>query len=157
MNLLSKKIYGLLLFSFMLFLKGISWADVGGILIPFYIYPTPDMVQPLLDAKLAHPNVPMRVILNPASGPGTVQDPIYVAAISSLKLAGIQVAGYVYTDYDSRSINDVMTDIATWESLYAPDGIFLDTMGTDKTYYTNLTIYTKSLGMAFTIGNAVIL
>ncbi len=153
-NCISKKNFGLFIFSLMLLLKSVTWASVGGTLIPFYIYPTPAAIQPLLTAKLEHPNVSMRVILNPDSGPGTVQDPVYVQAIATLQQAGIEVVGYVYTDYDARSITDVMTDIAGWQSLYNPNGIFLDTMGTDTNYYTSLTIYIKSLGMQFSIGNA---
>jgi hypothetical protein len=149
-----KRILGLFVFCFFFLVKATVFASVGGILIPFYIYPTPDAIQPLLNAKIAHPNVPMRVILDPANGPGTSPDPNYVSAIASLRLAGIQIAGYVYTNYDSRSITDVMTDISTWQSFYNPDGIFLDSMGTDGTYYQTLTNYIHNLGMTFSIGNA---
>lgn len=150
---LFKKIFGLLLFSLAFLWKGSASADVGGILIPFYIYPTPTAIQPLLDAKALHPNVPMRVILNPASGPGVVQDPNYVSAISSLKGVGIEVVGYVYTNYNARPIVDVMADILLWQTLYSPDGIFLDSMGIETSYYQALTNYIKSLGMQFSIGN----
>ncbi|QLH37195.1 MAG: hypothetical protein HWD61_14480 [Parachlamydiaceae bacterium] len=142
------------MFCLALLVKVGVWADVGGTLIPFYIYPNPSEIQPLLDAKLAHPNVAMRVILDPDNGPGSVQDPVYVDAISSLRQAGIGIVGYVATDYNARSISEVEADIAAWQQLYNPDGIFFDTMGTDTNYYTSLTIYTKSLGMQFTIGNA---
>lgn len=153
-NYLSKKILSLLVFSFMLLFSGSASANVGGVLIPFYIYPTPSAIQPLLTQKLLHPDVPMRVILNPASGPGTTQDPTYVSAITSLRMAGIQVAGYVYTSYDARSISAVEADIATWQSLYQPDGIFLDSMGSNLSYYSSLTSYIQTLGMSFSIGNA---
>jgi len=122
-------------------------------LIPFYIYPTSDAIQPLLDAKTLHPNVSMRVIMNPDSGPGSTQDPIYVDAITALQLAGIEIAGYVDTNNNARPIEDVMTDIAAWDALYGVDGIFLDSMGTATTYYSSLTTYIHSLGMDFSIGN----
>ncbi len=153
LNIFSKKFFGLLVFSFILLMKAL-WADIGGTLIPFYIYPTPTAIQPLLDAKLAHPNVPMRVIMNPASGPGTSIDPVYTAAITALRLAGIQIVGYVYTSNNARPIADVEADIATWQSFYSPDGIFLDSMGTNLSYYLSLTNYIKGLGMQFSIGNA---
>lgn len=137
----------------MFLIQATGWADVGGILIPFYIYPTETAIQPLLDAKMEHPDVPMRVIMNPASGPGTSVDPVYTAAINALKLAGIEIAGYVDTNYNARPIGDVMADIATWHSFYAPDGIFLDTMGTTTSYYASLTTYIHNLGMQFSIGN----
>jgi len=151
---LSKKIIGLLYFVLMLTLNGAVFADVAGSLIPFYIYPTPIAIQPLLDAKQQHPNIPMRVILDPDSGPGTTQDPVYVEAIKAMQLAGIQVVGYVNTDYNKRPIKEVISDITEWQTLYQPDGIFLDRMGTDLDYYVSLTKYIKSSGMQFSIGNA---
>ena len=104
----SKKIFGLF-FSCLLLLSAAAWGDVGGTLIPFYGYPTPAAIQPLLDAKAAHPNVPMRVILDPASGPGQTLDPVYATAIQTLRAAGIQTAGYVYTNYNARPIGNVKT------------------------------------------------
>lgn len=153
-NYLSHKFFALCIFCTVLLVKGLVFAEVGGTLIPFYIYPTAAAIQPLIDEKLAHPNVGMRVILDPASGPGTTQDPVYVDAITDLRNAGIEIVGYVYTNYNARPIADVMVDIAAWQALYSPDGIFLDTMGTDTTYYFTLTTYIKSLGMQFSIGNA---
>lgn len=152
-NVIFKSVFQIIFFSLVLINQTLV-ADVAGTLIPFYIYPTSTAIQPLLDEKLAHPNVPMRIILDPANGPGSTADPVYVSAISTLKAAGIQIAGYVNTNYDARSISDVMADIAAWQSLYNPDGIFLDAMGTNLTYYQSLTSYIKSLGMGFSIGNA---
>ncbi len=145
---------GMLFVSVFLLLHYAAYADVQGILIPFYIYPTPEAIQPLLNAKALHPNVPMRVILDPDNGPGATQDPVYLDAIADLQAAGIEVAGYVNTDYNARSIVDVETDIALWMALYCPNGIFLDAMGTSSSYYSSLTTYIESLGMQFSIGNA---
>jgi hypothetical protein len=148
------KLLGIFIFSWCHFLNSSVSASVQGILIPFYIYPTPCAIQPLLDARAQHPDVPMRVILNPATGPGTTQDPVYVAAIAALTEVGIETVGYVYTDYNQRPIADVMDDIATWASFYSPNGIFLDAMGTCASYYTDLSNYIYSLNMQFSIGNA---
>lgn len=148
-----KKILNFLLFSFLILWKGMSFADTAGILIPFYIYPTEEAIQPLLDAKLSHPNVSMRVIMNPDSGVGTSIDPVYVSAITTLQAAGIQVAGYVYTNYDARLIADVTAEITLWQTWYNPDGIFLDAMGTSATYYGTATLFAKTLGMSFVVGN----
>ena len=149
-----KRLIGFVFFSCLLFITSMSWANADGILIPFYIYPTSTAIQPLLNAKTNHPNVPMRVILDPANGPGSTQDPVYVAAITALRQAGIQIVGYVYTNYNARPIANVEADIATWQNLYQPDGIFLDSMGTLTSYYSSLTQYIKNLGMQFSIGNA---
>lgn len=149
-----KSTLGIFVFCFLFLAKTLSWASVGGTLIPFYIYPTATAIQPLLDAKAAHPTVGMRVIMNPASGPGTAIDPVYTAAITALKNAGIQVVGYVYTNYNNRPIAQVEAEILTWHNFYNPDGIFLDSMGTQTTYYQTLTTYIKGLGMQFSIGNA---
>ncbi len=153
-NNLLKNLFSLLCFSIILIYQGSVDASVGGILIPYYGYPTPAAIQPLITQKQLHPNVPMRVILNPASGPGTTVNTVYRDAINSLKLAGIQVAGYVNTSNNARSLTDVKGDISRWYTLYHPDGIFLDSMGTNLSYYTTLTAYIKSFGMQFSIGNA---
>jgi hypothetical protein len=128
--------------------------NATGSLIPFYIYPTPTAIQPLLDAKSAHPSVPICVILNPNSGVGTFQNPDYVQAITTLRQAGIQVVGYVYTNYNSRPIQEVKTEISQWKAWYQPDGIFLDAMGADPNYYLDLSQFIKSEGMTLSIGNA---
>lgn len=125
-----------------------------GALIPFYIYPTDAAIQPLLDAARNYPNVPINVILNPASGAGQMPDPVYVNAITTLQKAGIKVTGYVYTNYNTISLNDLMAEILNWENWYKPDGIFLDAMGANLDYYQSLVQYIKSLGIETTIGNA---
>jgi hypothetical protein len=68
----------------------------------------------LIDAKNANPNVPMRVILNPASGPGNSKDSAYENAIISLRQAGIEVAGYIYTNFNQRSMAEVAVEIGKW-------------------------------------------
>lgn len=68
LNTFSQKNLSFIVFCLALLVKVGVWADVGGTLIPFYIYPNPSEIQPLLDAKLAHPNVAMRVILDPIMG-----------------------------------------------------------------------------------------
>jgi hypothetical protein len=149
----SKKFF-LLLFCGCVLLQRVVLGSVGGTLIPFYDYPTASVIQPLLDAQIAHPNVPMQVILNPDTGPGQTQDPTYVSAIQAFDAVGIQSIGYVNTSNNARPIADVMSDILLWQTLYSPDGIFLDSMGSDLSYYQSLTDYIKGLGMQFSIGNA---
>jgi hypothetical protein len=124
-----------------------------GALVPFYIYPTIAALQPLINAKLAHPHVPFRVILNPNSGPGTAIDPVYTSAINKLKDVGIAVLGYVSTSYGNRSLTTVKKEINRWINWYHPDGIFLDEMSLNHAFYQNLTHYSKDRGAQYIVGN----
>ena len=124
-----------------------------GTIFPFYIYPTPDAIQPLIDAANAYPNVPIWVVLDPANGPGTSIDPTYTNAVTQLRNAGINLLGYVDTNYGNRSLNAVQTDIQRWKTLYKPDGIFLDLMAVKHSYYQNITTYSKNIGFQMVVGN----
>jgi hypothetical protein len=68
------------------------------VLIPAYFYPS----SAGLDAwnRLARDagSINIEAILNPASGPGTTQDPNYVAVVNNLRTAGGSVFGYVSTN-----------------------------------------------------------
>jgi hypothetical protein len=69
----------------------------------------------------------MTVIINAASGPGTVTDDNYTGAIELLQGAGIRVLGYIHISEASRAIADVVADVATWKALYPfIDGIWID-------------------------------
>ena len=136
-----------------------------GIIIPFYRYPWSgdswdsqflDLVSIL---KRVH-NVPCIVILNPNSGPGTVEDAVYRRAIKMLHGAGAIVAGYVYSDYTNRDYDDVTSDINQWLTLYPQiDTIFVDQMTNDDNsahinYYKDITKYCHRKGLWPVIGNA---
>ena len=71
----------------------------------------------------AAPTVGM-IIFNPDSGPGAATDPRYTAAIASAQARGIEVLGYVATDYGHRAEADVTADINRYYDLYAPSGIY---------------------------------
>ena len=138
---------------FCLMITGTTWGDVTGLLVPFYVYPTDTAIQPLITAKANNSDLPIRVILNPASGIGLSNDPVFVQAVTKLKAAGIQVVGYVFTDYNIRPIADVQKIILSYKNTYNVDGIFLDGMGGKLDYYQALTNYAKSIGIKFVIGN----
>jgi hypothetical protein len=131
-------------------------ATSAGIMIPLYTYPggTWDQVSA---AKTAHPSVPIVAIINPNNGPGSSRDANYVSGIQELQSAGVVVIGYVFTQYGSRSTNEVTSDIDTWKALYPQiQGIFFDEMTNtpgDENYYRNLSDYAKSVGLSFTVGN----
>lgn len=145
-------------FSLLLHLSGSSCAQETaqtktGILFPFYLYPTQATIQPLLNAKKQYPNVPIRAILNPNSGPGASKNKDYANAVSQLKKAGISVLGYVSTNYGKRKQSLVNKEIENWQSWYRPDGIFLDEMSLNHSYYSQATAFAKSLGVKYVVGN----
>jgi hypothetical protein len=126
-----------------------------GVMVPLYVYPG-SYWDTLIQAKNAHPGVPIIAIVNPASGPGSSIDSNYVNGIQKLKSAGIVVLGYVYTSYGSRSTDDEKYEINEWKNWYNVDGIFFDEMvnwAGYESYYSTLNSYTKSLGMTMTVGN----
>jgi hypothetical protein len=131
-------------------------APASGVIIPLYSYPGSGW-NAIIQQKLAHPSVSITVIVNPASGPGGSADPNYATWINSLRSAGINVLGYVYTSYAARSASSVMADISAYKTWYAVNGIFLDEMSNvvgHESYYSALTGYVHSLGLATVVGNA---
>jgi hypothetical protein len=112
-----------------------------GVIVPAYFSPGKLWAQMVADKK-AHPRVPLFIIANINSGPGTKLDPEYTRAIRDAQAAGITVVGYVYTKYAKRPAAAVTADIARWESWYKIDGILLDEMKSEpgsEAYYQSLT------------------
>lgn len=130
-----------------------------GIMIPLYSYPTDGSWAAVIQAKQAYPNVPFMAVINPGSGPGTTQDPNFVAGIAGLQAAGVVVLGYVPTGYASSSysgISGVEQQVSAYNSWYHVNGIFFDEMSNVagyESYYSTLNSYVKSLGMTYTVGN----
>ena len=126
-----------------------------GIIVPLYSYPGSYWNQ-VIQAKNAHPSVPIVAIVNPNSGPGSSVDSTYVSSIKQLQSAGITVLGYVYTSYGSRSTSAAEADITSYHNWYNVNGIFFDEMSNVsgyESYYSTLTQYVKSHGMTMTVGN----
>jgi len=110
----------------------------------------------VIKSKIAHPSVPFVVAINPSSGVGSYKDDNYVCGIKNLKATGIIVVGYVYTDYGSRDLDAVKSEISKYKKWYDVDGIMFDEMSNRvgyEMYYESLTSYAKSLGMKLTKGN----
>jgi hypothetical protein len=87
------------------------------------------------------------MILNPSSGVGTSPSSHFQTKTSEAQAAGITVLGYVWTDYTSRPIADVKSEIDDYMSWYSVDGIFLDEVsndGADIAYYQELATYIRS-------------
>lgn len=134
-----------------------------GLLIPLYIYPanvhTNRDYNRLMDVKRRFETIPMWVIVNPASGPGTTVDANYAKAIDRLQGAGCVVLGYVTTSYGQRAEADVRGDVDRWLNLYPrTHGIFFDEMVYEDTaagvaYQKAVNSYAKSRGCWPTVGN----
>jgi hypothetical protein len=100
-------------------------------------------------------------VLNPASGPGKKVDPIYTSMVQAAKTAGIQIFGYVDTNYGKRSIKLILADVDTFRKMYPIDGIFFDQTELDAahlSYYRSLSaaMKTRKLPLAFNPGQPII-
>ena len=102
-------------------------------------------------------DVPIIAIANEANGPGTEFNPDLNASINTLRAAGGDVIGYVYTQYGTRNAAVVKQDIDRWAADYDLDGIFFDEMSNDTAdlpYYTDLYDYTKQVNTGWrVVGN----
>ncbi len=129
----------------------------AGIIIPLYENPPSADFNTVISLKKAHPRVPLYVILNANSGPGTSASSAYTTAISQLQSVGAIVIGYVYTSYGARATATVENDVYSWKHFYpAINGIFFDEMSasTNKvSYYAALTSYVHNSGMTASFGN----
>jgi hypothetical protein len=145
--------------------KSEMYSTLPGILIPLYIYPstggaTSEFANVISLARL-YPKVPIYVIINPATGPGTITDGNYTDAIKKLKSAGVKVLGYVTTNYGVKQIGDILIDIDTWTTFYPDiDSIFLDDMiyenplSTEmRDFYVQAKDYAHSKGLFPVIAN----
>src|SRR3989475_5075300 len=128
----------------------------SGIVIPLYTYPTDGSWAATLQARNAHPNVPIIAVINPSDGPGGSSDSNYVQGVKNFQAAGIIVLGYVATGYASQLISSLESQIISYKTWYSVNGIFFDEMTSvpgNENYYSTLNTYVKSLGMTMTMGN----
>jgi len=130
---------------------------VTGTVVPLYSYPTNAAWRTVIDAKLAHPTVPVVAVINPANGPGASKNTDYANGISALVKAGVRVLGYVSTSYTKRAESLVKADIDTYRAWYPEvTGIFFDeqsnTVGGED-YYRRVDAYARSKNLTFTVGN----
>src|SRR2546427_11800077 len=130
-------------------------ATNSGVVIPLYTYPTDGSWAATLQARNAHPNVPIIAVINPSNGPGGSSDSNYVQGVKNFHAAGVIVMGYVATGYASRSISSVEAQISSYWNWYRVNGIMFDEMSNvqgNENYYSTLNSYVKSLGMTMTMG-----
>jgi hypothetical protein len=126
-----------------------------GIIIPLYIYPG-SAWNTIIQSKQSNPTVPITVVVNPGNGPGSSKSATYASWIPKMQAAGITVIGYVPTSYAARSTSSIESNISTYKSWYAVNGIFLDEMSNKagyESYYSSLTAYAHSIGLPLVVGN----
>ncbi len=127
-----------------------------GLLVPLYTPAGDATWSTLIQVKGLYPSVPIIAIINPQNGPGSSSNAAFVSGIQSLQTAGINVVGYVPTNYALTSISVVETGISNYSIFYHVNGIFFDQMNSSQaavSYYSALSTYVHSLGLAITIGN----
>lgn len=110
--------------------------------IPAYFYPGPLWNQAISDAPTVG-----TMVMNPASGPGSSQNPDYVAAVNNAQAAGIKVLGYAHTSYGARAAAEVKAEVDAYKAWYGVSGIFLDEVSSDPAlipYYQDLADYVRA-------------
>lgn len=125
--------------------------------MPLYSNPSDPPWKAIVTAKLAHPSVTVRAIINPNSGPGDSKDPEYAQGIATLDAAGIVVLAYVATTYGKKAPAAVQAEITTYQGWYPGlKGVFFDEMSNkvgDEPYYQGLDNFVKGKGYTVTVGN----
>ncbi len=117
-------------------------------LVPAYFYPSGAGLRCWDRLARDARSINIEVILNPASGPGTIPDPNYVAVVDKLRTAGGRVFGYVATGYGNRDMTSVNGDIDRYMLFYNINGVFIDEMANTQErlpYYEKLYEHIKSV------------
>jgi hypothetical protein len=92
-------------------------------IVPLYVYPGAAWDQIITGAR----SVKTIAIINPNSGPASSPNSDYQTYMQKLNDAGVDMVGYVYTQYGARAIAAVKADINTYATQYPlVKGIFLD-------------------------------
>src|ERR1700744_1639293 len=101
-------------FAGLLFIKGLvtaaAFAAPLGLMVPAYFSPMTGGYWSELNT--AARQVPLIVIMNPDSGPGTARNETYVHALAQLHQAGGKTIGYIHTSYGERPLAEVEKEMA---------------------------------------------
>jgi hypothetical protein len=132
-------------------------AEGVALMVPAYFAPSSGYWGQLATAAK---RVPLVAIANIFNGPGSATPRAdYVQAMQSVRDAGGQVVGYVYSQYGARASDVVKADMQRWHQLYPLDGFFVDEMANSPNsglfdYYAGLVAYARSLKPTYqVIGN----
>lgn len=112
--------------------------DLLRVLLPLYNYPNhydpPSYIWDDVAAAADAGTVPVTAIVNASNGPGVGgPNADYLVGLADVG-SSVDLIGYVYTQYGTRSIADVHADIDQWArhwSAHGVRGIFVDEMSTD--------------------------
>jgi hypothetical protein len=97
------------------------------VLVPAYFDPTGNGLKDWERLLNAAPSITVSAIANPNDGPGAASDQDYRNMIRRAKEVGIEITGYVSTNYGKRPKAEVKKDIDRWVDYYPEiDGIFFD-------------------------------
>jgi hypothetical protein len=124
------------------------------LLVPAYFHPE---VRPQDWTLLADRAADIRlIVLNLASGPGTEPDAAFAPALGRLHSAGVEVVGYVDTNYGQRSAYVVLDEIGRYIDWYGVSGVFFDRVtaaadGLD--HYADLTFRAREIGASLVAYN----
>lgn len=112
------------------------------LLIPAYQYPTLGTMWQQL-SQAVPTGLVINVIFNPASGPGSIVDPVYTQVLADAQAAGCRILVYVDTSYTARPVGDVVNDVLAYRAMYPGFvGVFLDQMSNTQdrlAYYQSVT------------------
>jgi hypothetical protein len=133
-------------------------------LVPMYVYPAGSGLTYWNQLDSSASKINIDAIVNPASGPGMVTDPNYVAAINNLIATPHGEAfGYISSNFGHASLSQVESDINGYITLYGGakfSGFFIDQMylhadlaGNPSTlsFYQSIYSYIKGLNPSYSV------
>jgi hypothetical protein len=115
------------------------------LIAPAYFYPTTGYWQ----AMIADSSALGIIVLNPNSGVGAKHEWRYDAPLAQARAAGIRIIGYIQTDYGTRAVSDILTEMDRYREWYGVTSYFLDEGDTDIAsigLYTEMTAYAHAMG-----------
>jgi Spherulation-specific family 4 len=100
--------------------------------VPAYFHPT---VHPDAWERLARSASTVRlVVLNVANGPGGGPDPVFLEPVARLREAGVDVAGYVDTNYGRRQADDALVDLERYVDWYELGSVVFDRVSSTEAH-----------------------
>ncbi|MFE0458158.1 spherulation-specific family 4 protein [Kitasatospora sp. NPDC058965] len=120
------------------------------LLVPLYVHPAVDPAA-WQAVTAAGPETVRAVVLNVADGPGPAREPAFAEAAAGLAAAGIEVLGYVDTNYGSRPHAEVVAEMLNHRDWYGTTGVYFDQAATHAAavpHYRRLAVAARAAGCA---------
>jgi Spherulation-specific family 4 len=127
------------------------------ILLPLYIYPNwyDKSKYAWKQVITAAKKVPIVAIINPNSGPNNAPpNADYQQGIKDLRQAGVQIIGYVPSNYANRDLPAIKADIDLYTKYFQVDGIFIDEAASSidqSNYYRQIYQYIKATSAKYNV------